>query len=191
MSDWSDGFNLDDFGGGPPMPTFNLDDFGGGPPDPNYGLQPGWDQGPPSPYSIDPNGTGMGPPSPGGGGGLSSLSSLAKMFGLTNKDGSLNLGSLLPLLAGVGGSIYGISQNNKATNQVLGGINNANKIVTDTLGGNKALYQPYIDAGQSAMQKMQNAAPSNIAAQFGPLAGNYQALGSGRGLTLGKMSKGG
>lgn len=105
-------------------------------------------------------GNGQGGGSGGGGNPLGSLSSL---------------GSLLPYLALLGGSLYGNSQTNKATDQAVGAINSASDQVKQILGGAQANYQPYMNAGTTALSKLANAAPSNIAGQFKP-------LGTGRGI---------
>lgn len=112
---------------------------------------------------------------------MSGLTKLAKLFGMTNKDGSVNLGSLLPLLGMLGGGIYGINQQGKATNQMQDAIAKSNDIITQQLGGSSKLYDPYRTAGLDALTKIQNLPPSN-------LAGNFKPLGSGRGMTLSQLS---
>ncbi len=172
----------------------NIGDTGPGDFSPSGGYspgEPGFDTGgsTPSPiqdpwatepgYAGSPPATGYGPP--GGPGnstdGPGALAQLAKMLGMSPQ-------MLLPLLASVGGGLYGMHQTNKAADQMQQGITNSNKILTDAMGGMKDQFKPYQDAGLSALAKMQAQPPSN-------LAGNFNPLGSGRGMNLLQMAKGG
>lgn len=124
------------------------------------------------------------------------LSKFAKMFGLTNKDGSVNLSSLIPLLAtGIGGYM-GYKSTKKASQQMQDAINQSNQIVKDTLAPISGMYQPYADLGKQAAARYANMQPSNLAANFGNLAGNFgplegdfKPLGSGRGISVQGMAK--
>ena len=131
----------------------------------------------------------------GTGGGSSSLGSLAswlaRALGLTGGAGGAGagtIGSLLPLLSALGigaGGFMGYNATNKATDQMAGAVKDANKQITDILGGAQAGYQPYQQAGQGALGQLANIG-------YKPLAGNFRPLGSGQGMngTLGSMMGG-
>ena len=212
MSDWSDGFdwNLgDDWNMGPPMDWSNgAGDWTGGYDLPGGG-DTGFDLGPGSSFDVGPGqipsdvyqyllqlgalGPGMSTSMPNGrgggsGGGGGALSGLGKLLGL-GQGGDMS--GLLGLLGSIGGGLLNYNATNKASDQLQQGIKDSNKVITDTLSGNNALYEPWRQAGLTALDKFQNQAPSNLAAGFGPLAGNYNSLGSGKGIKLSKMAKGG
>jgi hypothetical protein len=200
--DWNSIFGGGGGGGG--------EDSGYEPGEPGYergGSTPWWDSSPnPSgtPFGMSDRGAGDPFGKGGGGGDSGALAGLAKLFGVTGKDGSINLSSLLPLIAGLGGGIYSLNTRKGATKDMTDAYAKANDIITSTLGGNKDLYAPWHQAGLDALSKVQAMPPSNLsagfgplaagfgplAAGFGPLAGNYKPLGSGRGLTLSQMAKG-
>lgn len=124
----------------------------------------------PMPSGLSGGGGGVG----GSSGGM--LGSLAKALGLGNAS------SLLPLLASIAGGALNYNSTKNATNQMQDAITKSNEIVQSTLGGNKGLYEPFVQAGLGALPKLQNF-NSNLSANFKP-------LGSGRGLTLGQLAGG-
>jgi hypothetical protein len=87
------------------------------------------------------------------------------------------LAQALNALGAVGGAFISRNATNDATQQAVGAINSASDQVKQILGGAQANYTPYMQAGTTALAKLANAAPSNIAGMFGP-------LGSGRGLQM-------
>ena len=123
----------------------------------------------------------------GGAGGTPSLpgglDKFMKSIGATSKDGSLNWPMLLSMLGiGVGG-LTAYNSTKKATNDITGGLANANKAVTDILSGASGAYKPYQDAGAAAVARLSSAAPSALAAQFqSNLGGQFGPLGNGRGI---------
>jgi len=106
---------------------------------------------------------------------------------------------LLPLLgaAGIGlGSYLQGKATNKATGQMTDAVKQANDAITKILGGQSAAYQPYADMGKAATERLTALGPSNIAANFSPLASKFGPLGNGRGIGgpttfSGLMNKGG
>lgn len=121
------------------------------------------------------------------GGGGSNIGSYAqtilKALGLTRGDGSANLSALLPSLMAMGGGIYGAHQTGKATQQTVNGINDATAKASQMLTGAQGLYNPYVQAGQGALNTMTTQAPSN-------LAGNFKPLASQNPLTLARVASG-
>lgn len=92
------------------------------------------------------------------------------------------LAGLLPMaLSGVSGAMNR-SATNDATAQTLAGLNKASDQATQLINGASQGYQPFMQAGTSALSKLSSQAPSNLAAQFGSLAGQFAPLGSGRGI---------
>lgn len=159
--------------------------------------------------SLDPNGYGMNdrglgtsdPNSPGGtltpaqiaalgsgalgagtSGGSNPLAGILRSLGLTSgKDGSTDWGSILGMLGILGGAYTANQSTKSGTDAMVNAANSANDQVKSILGGAGAGYNPYIQAGQSALTTMQNQPPSN-------LAGNFKPLGSG--LSLGALARG-
>lgn len=120
------------------------------------------------------------------GGGASALkpgSSGKSPLSFTNPDGSMNWMSLLPLLASVYGGVQSHNATGQATSQILDHLNQTGDQVANTLKGNGAGFQPYMQAGQGALTSLQNMPPSNIASQFKP-------IGSGKGLSLASIARG-
>ena len=176
MSDWAEGFNFDELYGGtlPQDFSFNLPNdspFIDMPTDDLYGGSPIQD------FSLG------GIDFSGGGGAGNWLGTALKALGLGNKDGSLNLGSLLPMLLAAGSGAYAMNRTNKATDQTVNAINSANEQITGLLGGAKSLYDPYVSAGTGALNKLSTQAPSNLADRYKPLAGQG-------GVTLTRFAKG-
>lgn len=105
---------------------------------------------------------GGGAPSGNSGGGLSSLL------------GNNGLASILPMLLAAGGGLLNRNATNDATQQVVQGLNNASDQAKQLIGGAQANYQPYMQAGTTALSKLANMDNSNIAGQFKPLgSGKY------------------
>ena len=102
-----------------------------------------------------------------GSSGLPGLGSLSQLLGVGN-------GSLLPLLAGIFGPALGglLSYNatKNATNQVTGGIQNAQNAVTNLLGsGAPDRFAPFANAGQTALGKLGGMTWTPL--NYGPLSG--------------------
>lgn len=182
------GLNLD------PLPSFNIPDFGNGASTPGTGLD-----------SFDPNilnqlagltrlipGGGSG-----GGGGNSTLSALARMFGIGGDNG---LAGLIPLLASIYGGVQNRNSTREATEQMQRSVGEANDTVRGILGGGGEAFKPYTDAGAGAVSQLQGMGPQALAGQYGPigqrsqlapgmvsqrsnLAGNFRPIGNGRALS--------
>jgi hypothetical protein len=108
----------------------------------------------------------------GGGSGGFSLGDLAKLFGLTNKKGDFDSNGMMQLLSmlGIGaGGLMSHNATNKATEQVTQGYKDANKAVTDIITPQMGKYDPYTQAGASAVGNLQNIG-------YKPMAGNYQPI---------------
>jgi hypothetical protein len=106
--------------------------------------------------------------SPGGGlkPGTSAGGSLLNSLG--------GLGGILPLLLAAGSGLMGRQATQQATQQTVQGINNASDQANKLITGAQANYNPYMQAGGTALSKLANAAPSNIAGMFKPLGtGRY------------------
>lgn len=93
------------------------------------------------------------------------------------------LGSLLPFIASIFGGMQQRHATQDATHQIQDSLANANKQITDLLGGAQATYKPYMDAGLKGLAGLQAFPQSNLAANFSP-------IGSGRGLNLAQIVKG-
>lgn len=173
----------DNPGGDFSAPTYGMIDNGDGTfTDPSSGIiydQNGTSTGQTDPNYGDPNNTlggGMGTDPTGGGtggtGGLGGSDILKALGGIPGL-----AGILAPLLGG----LYAAHQTGKATQQVLGGIQNANTDIKSILGGQQ-MFAPYMQAGQSALGKLggMNWTPLN----YGPLGGSP----GGAPMTLGSLA---
>lgn len=113
-----------------------------------------------SPSDLFPGGTGaLDVGGSGGGGGSNVLSQLAKMFGMTDKNGNIASGSLLQLLSALGIGLGGLNSMNAtktATNDITGAINKANQGITDFMGTQLPKYDPFINAGAGAANSLAN-----------------------------------
>lgn len=108
----------------------------------------------------------------------------------TNRDGSINWASILPMILGGVSGAMGRNATNQATQQTIDGLHNASAQATSLIngpGGAAAGYQPFMQQGGVALSKLAGQAPSNLASQFGALAPNYGPLGSGKGLSQGLL----
>ena len=133
-----------------------------------------------------PGGTGGGSGADSGGG--TSLSDILKMLG----GGAGLAGLFAPAISGLIQS----KQNKDAQQQLQQAAKDANDLVSGIYDKSTAAYQPYTQMGAGAagqlpglVYKPGQTPDSNLAGQFGPLAGGYQPLGAGRGMTLGQMLK--
>lgn len=117
---------------------------------------------------------------------------LAKQFGILDKNGDVNWLSLASLLGPALGGVLAYHATNKATNQMQQGITNAsaaaNSLLGTGAGGAGALFQPYQQAGQGALAKLQGM-------NWTPLAPQYKPLGPASGpnsafRTLGQVAGG-
>jgi hypothetical protein len=189
MSDWSDGFDLSgifgDGGGGSNIDWASI--IGQQPENGSFVGPDGTDPNgfTPQDYTdlINQSGEGLNPDGSynfGGGGGGSSNPLQGLIRSLTGSNGGLS--ALLPFLAMGAGGLLSRNATNDATHQVQESLANANKQVTDILGGAGAMYKPYQDAGLQGLAGMQAFPKSN-------LAGNFNAIGSGKGLSLAQMVK--
>lgn len=119
-----------------------------------------------------PSGPGAGSP----GSGMSAnpfdptmLGQLMKMLG-----GGQGLASLAGL---VGGGINANNATKEAQERMERAVSEANDTVRGLLGGAQEAYKPYTDAGAQAVAKLSAMGPSNLAAQFGPVAGGGALAG--------------
>lgn len=129
------------------------------------------------------NNPGMGDGSVGGGGGMNWNSVLSKLFGFGSGGGNTSngLATLLSLL-GIGGAAYlGHNSAQQGAADIGNAVTAANNAATNVFQQQGALYKPYYDAGVSAVNRMSGQAPSN-------LAGNFNPLGTGRGIRLGNLT---
>jgi len=76
---------------------------------------------------------------------------------------------LASLLAPLLGGLLGYHATNKATGQVVAGINNAQNAVNQILGG-QSLYAPYMNQGATALGNLANMKWSPL--NYGPLGGS-------------------
>lgn len=196
--DWTSGFDLGG-GGDPSWTNYGGDSWTGG-----YDLPGGgdghvidtgdagsdWSRGG-GPGSGDINTPGLGSGGGGGfripgmpGGGSSTLEQIARSIGLSNGPGMGGLlGGLLPMLASLYGGIQSRNATQDASRQIQESVTSANTQARDVLGGAAANFTPYMDAGKSALGKLSNMPPSDLASQYKP-------IGSGRGLNLAQIVKG-
>jgi hypothetical protein len=128
-----------------------------------------------------------------GGSGGFDLTSIAKLLGLTGKDGNVNSGGLLALLSALGIGAGGLMNSNAtktATNQMSQSIDKANTAITGILGNAQNAYAPYQQAGVGALQKLQGMNYQPLAGKFGPVqaASSYVPTSAGR--TLNQMYRG-
>ena len=134
-------------------------------------------------------GYGMGGLTEGGSGSSmsSALMQLAKMFGLTGKDGSINSGGMLQLLGMLGTGAGAYMSNNAtkdATSQMLQGLKDSNAAATGILQPQMDKYAPYQAAGTQALSNMQ-------ANPYKPMAGNFAPVTRANpGFTLGSLLRG-
>ena len=125
------------------------------------------------------------------GAGGSSSSSLLRQLGLGTSSGGLDIGSLLGVLALLGGGINTNNSIKDASGQLQQGAQDANKLATDTIGGAQANFKPYIEAGQGAIPQLQGMVGKGLAGKFNS-AGTKSNLGgqfSGA-MTLAQLMKG-
>lgn len=91
--------------------------------------------------------------------------------------GGSGLGFLIPALATIGAGLYGSRNTQRASQQAIQGLENANQSATNLLGplaGANSIFAPYLQAGQNGINRL-NGMNSNLAAGFRP-------LGAGRGI---------
>jgi uncharacterized spore protein YtfJ len=135
-------------------------------------------------YGLDPNAINAALAAGGSGGGNSSvLASLAKLLGFGGGSGGGNswLPALLSMLGIGAGAYLNHSASTDAARQITDSINAANDKVTGILQGNNALFQPYMDIGKQGVAALSAMPNSNI-------AGNFNPLGTGRGIKLGALA---
>lgn len=91
--------------------------------------------------------------------------------------------SALGIAAPVAGGIINHNTAQQATQNAMNQINNTNQQITSILGGARAGYAPYMQAGQAALTGLMNMPKSNLVGMFKP-------IGSGKGLSLSTIAKG-
>ena len=189
---------MDVFGGGgdnnAPVSGYDIPslDFTTQPPPQSFNVGPGQNAGDVYQMLLDAGlltpGAEIGTSTIGGSSGQSASSSnglSALMKALGGNSG------LLAALAALGGGIYSANQTKKATNQTVGGINNASQQIQSILGpgagvGGNGIYAPYMNAGTTALGKLGGFNYQPLAPQFGNLStGGVNALP--KQLTLGTM----
>lgn len=104
---------------------------------------------------------------PGGGGGV--WSNFLRSLGLTNSAGDPNGLNILAALAPLLGGLYAANRTGKATDQVVGGINNASETIKQILGGATSPFTPYTTAGAAAVGKAGAMNWQPLAPRFAPL----------------------
>jgi len=171
---WGTGFGFDPGGGG----DFGVPDFSGldqSTIDTLNSIGYGQDTGDSILGGLGPILNGIGGSLSGGGmsGGSSGSSQGGGLKPGASGGSGFSLASLLPLLASIGGGLYGANQTGHAADQAVAGINAASQDARNTIGAAQANYAPYIAQGQQSLANIANRAPSNI-------AGMFQPLGSGR-----------
>lgn len=169
-------------------------------PDPNFGIGGNYD---PSGGSIIPDLTDVNPGADivqqyvangtAGDSGGSGWASVLRALGIGggsggSGSGGIPWGQILSAILTGGGGLYARNQANRATEQTVAAINAANDKITGILGNGNSLYRPYADLGAQAAGKLAQLGPSTLASQFGPIAGQFQPLGTGRGIRLGDLS---
>lgn len=102
-----------------------------------------------------------------------SISDIAKGLGLTTPQ-------FISMLLTAGGGLFNYLNTGKAADKVLAGINNSNNDLKTMFGQGADLFKPYSAAGLTALDKLTNAPPSNLAANFKPL-GSGAAIVGGKG----------
>lgn len=106
------------------------------------------------------------------GAGANAFGAIFKALGITDKKGALDLLNLL----GIGGTIAGgVNQREairEAQERMERAASEANTAATDIIGKGTANFQPYIDSGRGALDKM-------TAFDASPLAAKFQATGGG------------
>lgn len=121
--------------------------------------------------------------------GGTSIGSLVKQLGSAlgiNSAG--DLAKLAAMIAPFAGALYSNNRTNKAAGQLNNAINTANTTLTDAYGKAATGFQPYADAGKTALANAPGMMfkPTN----YGGISPQFQPLGAGRGLTLGNIAKG-
>lgn len=119
----------------------------------------------------------------GGSSGNDWASAFLKMLGFGSGGGNTagGLATILSLL-GIGGSaLLGSNASKQGAADISAAVTGANNAATNVFSQQGALYKPYYDAGVSAVNRMAGQAPSN-------LAGNFNPLGTGRGIKLGTLA---
>lgn len=112
---------------------------------------------------------------PGRGTDLGFLGTVGRLLGLTDKDGNMGAGGLLPVLSILGALGGGVNASNKtadATAMVQAGAEKASQQATDLIGGARKNFDPYIQAGTGALGQLQAMVGQGIAGKFAsPIGG--------------------
>jgi len=162
-----------------PYPGQMVDNGDGTFTDPSTGII--YDQSGNSTGQTDPN---YDPNAGASGGGLTDI---LKSLGLTNSDGSLNLGRLLGIIATGAGGAFAYNQAKRAANQTVQGLTNSSDLLTKVLGPGAGIgpqgpagsnFAPYINAGAGAVGQLGSFNWTPLAGLFGPL-GNRPIPGGG------------
>lgn len=151
--------------GAVPGTDLNINDILGGSQNTNV-LPPGAGGG----LGIDPSTIAPQPGGTGSLGGPAATTTRGSPGLFTNPDGSLNLASLLGMLAPLLAGAYTSNRTSAATSQMLNAINQSSGDIKNYLGGNAALFQPYRDVGQQGLNALAAIPQSNLSAKFQPLA---------------------
>jgi hypothetical protein len=114
-------------------------------------------------------------------GGGSMLGSVAKALGLTDKNGNINSNALLSLLTSLGMAGGLVNQNSAtrdATAQLQEAARAANAKAEELIGGARANYQPYMQAGTQALSGLQGmVGNSNLSGKYGSLPAVSPVMG--------------
>lgn len=133
------------------------------------------------PTPTFPQGLKLDPSIINGGNGVDMLGSIAKMFGLTDKNGNINSNALLSLLTSLGMAGGVLNQNSAtrdATAQLQEAARAANARAEELIGGARANYQPYMQAGTQALSGLQGmVGNSNLSGKYGSLPAVSPVIG--------------
>lgn len=167
--DFTQGF---DYGESPPYDIgddFSFLDPGYGQPD----LPPGIEEAFPflsSDYGSDTGGIDFGLTPEGGSDWSKIAGTLAKAFGVGGGSGGVDIAKLLQMLMGVGLGGYGLMNRNSAGTDAAkllkDAADKASAEATGLIGGSRANFAPYINAGTSALPQLQAMVGQNLADKF-------------------------
>jgi hypothetical protein len=105
--------------------------------------------------------------------------------------GGKGLGSLGPIIAAAlsgAGGIYAVNQQKKATDAALSRLGDTTNSINGIFGGLSGANKAYTDVGQAGAHMLAGLPQSTIANNFGSIAGNFNPLGTGRGIKLGALA---
>lgn len=96
--------------------------------------------------------------------------------------GGIDISRLIAAALGIGSGVMSHNATQHATDQAVAALQSANTQATNILNGTNAAYRPYADLGNQAAGRLM-AMPADQS-----IAGNFNPLGSGRGIKLGTLA---